>query len=164
MTHTQRFLVITAVFVAAAVVTFYFLARHLRDAVADLPVVATIKGELRALVAGQQAYQTDSLSYTTDVMRVWRAAADSTARGIRLRIVAADRDGFIAEGRSAYWTGWCVVAVGSYTGDSLTGGEPRCRAIAITRFESEVPRQAVRWSPPRPHGALVARRSRPADP
>jgi hypothetical protein len=126
VTHEKRFLLITAGILAAAVLGLYFLAQHIRYALADRPFVATISGELRSLVKGQTSFQTENRSFTTDVKRIWRAPADSTARGIRLLVLAADADGFIAEGRSDYWTGRCVVAVGRYTGDSLTAGEPVC--------------------------------------
>lgn len=124
----QRFLLIAAVFVAAAAGGFYFMARHLRTALGDRPFVASISEQLRVLVAGQEAYHNEHRSYTTDVVRVWRAPADNTARGVRLRIIAADADGFIAEGLSDYWNGRCVVAVGRYTGDSLTMGTPVCHS------------------------------------
>jgi uncharacterized protein YneF (UPF0154 family) len=122
-----RFLIIVAVLVALATVGFYLLARHIRSALVDRPHIAAISGQLRALVSGQVAYRTEHRSYTTDVQRVWHAPADSAARGVRLRIISADADGFIAEGRSDYWAGHCVVATGRYTGDSLTTGIPVCR-------------------------------------
>lgn len=122
-----RFLIIVAVLVALAAVGFYLLARHVRRALVDQPHIAAIAGQLRALVSGQIAFRSTHRSYTTDVLRVWRAPADSTARGIRLRIIAADAEGFIADGRSDYWDGRCVVATGRYTGDSLTVGIPVCR-------------------------------------
>ncbi|HJS42221.1 MAG TPA: hypothetical protein VJ755_02005 [Gemmatimonadales bacterium] len=127
MRHLPRFLVIAAVLVALAAVGFYILARHIRSALVDRPHIATISVQLRALVSGQMAYRSENRSYTTDVLRVWRAPADSTARGVRLRIISADADGFIAEGRSDYWDGRCAVATGRYTGDSLTTGIPVCR-------------------------------------
>lgn len=126
MTRTTRFLIITAVVTLAAAGGLYLLSRHVRSALVDRPFVAIIRQELRSLIAGQQAYHTANGAYTTEVIRVWRARGDSTARGIRLRIIAADRRGFIAEGRSDYWTGRCVVAVGPFTGDSLTQSEPSC--------------------------------------
>ena len=124
----QRFLVVAAVFVAAAVVGFYVMARNLRTALGDRPFVAAITEQLRVLVAGQQAYHNEHRSYTTDVLRVWRSPADSTARGVRIRVIAADADGFIAEGLSDHWNGRCLVAVGRYTGDSLTKATPVCRS------------------------------------
>lgn len=126
VTREMRFVIIATVIVAAATTGFYFLGRHIRYALEDRPHVASIKWHLRTLVAGQTAYRSDGPAYATDVMRVWEPPADSTARGIRLRITAADADGFIAEGRSDYWTGRCVVALGRSAGDSLPPGEPVC--------------------------------------
>jgi uncharacterized protein YneF (UPF0154 family) len=72
-----RFLIIVAVLVALATVGFYLLARHIRSALVDRPHIAAISGQLRALVSGQVAYRTEHRSYTTDVLRVWHAPADS---------------------------------------------------------------------------------------
>lgn len=126
--HLRRFLTIVAVLVAVAAVGFYLLARHIRSALVDRPHITTISAQLRTLVSGQMAYRSTNSSYTKDVLRVWRAPRDSTARGIRLRIISADADGFIAEGRSDYWNGRCVIATGRFTGDSLAAGIPVCRA------------------------------------
>ena len=127
VTRLQRFLIIVAVLVALAAGGFYLLARHFRSALVHRPFVASISQQLRVLVSGQMTYRSENRSYTTEVLRVWRAPADSTARGVRLRIIAADAHGFIAEGRSDYWDGRCVVAIGRYVGDSLTTGIPVCR-------------------------------------
>ena len=126
MTREVRFLVIAAVLVAASVVGFYLLARHIRYGLADQPHIAMLKLQLRIVAAGQEVYRRDSHTYASDVMRVWFPPGDSMARGIRLRIVAADSTGYIAEGGSTGWDGRCVLAVGQFAGDSLPPGETVC--------------------------------------
>ena len=79
---------------------------------------------LCALTSAQEAYRRDSLSYTSEVARVWRPSAET--QGIEIRILKAGADGFLAEGRHADWAGRCVIAVGRSAGDSLPVGEPVC--------------------------------------
>lgn len=122
----MRFLVITSVIVAAAIIGFYFLARQIRSGLAERPYVAGIKQQLRALAAGQDAYLAQQHRYATDVIRVWVPPSDNSAQGIQLHIIDADSSGYIAEGRSAGWEGRCVLAVGRAAGDSLPAGEPVC--------------------------------------
>src|SRR5262245_51199488 len=124
MTREVRFVLTTAAIVTAAVVGFYLLGRTIGDALEHRPYRASIVTHLRGLKMGQAAYRANHASYTTEVMRVWQPPADSTARGIRLRILTATADGYIAEGRSDYWSGKCVLAVGPVAGDSLRPGEP----------------------------------------
>jgi hypothetical protein len=45
---------------------------------------------------------------------------------VHTRIVAASDSGFLVEGRSDYWTGRCLLALGSFAGESLKAGAPRC--------------------------------------
>jgi hypothetical protein len=122
-----RFLIITSVIVVAAVMGFYLLARQIRYGLAERPYIATIKQQLRVLAAGQVSHHRASGTYATEVVRVWMPPADGSAQGIRLRVVVADSDGYIAEGRSAGWEGRCVLAVGRLAGDSLPPGEPVCQ-------------------------------------
>lgn len=126
VTREVRFLIIAVVLVAASVAGFYFLARHIRYALADRPHVAMLKLQLRVLAAGQEVYRSDSRTYASDVMRVWLSPADNSAHGVQLRIIAADSNGYIAEGRSTGWEGRCVLAVGRLAGDSLPPGETVC--------------------------------------
>ena len=126
MTREVRFAVITTVIVAAAVIGFYLLARHIRYGLAERPYIANIKQQLRALAAGQAAHFTEHHTYATDVIRAWVPPHDNTAQGVRLQILAADSSGYIAEGRSDAWNGRCMLAVGKAAGDSLPPGEPVC--------------------------------------
>jgi uncharacterized protein YneF (UPF0154 family) len=126
VTREVRFAVITTAIVAAAIAGFYFLSRHIGYQLAERPYIANIKQQLRALAAGQAAYLGEHRGYASDVIRVWVPPNDNTAHGVRLRIVAADSNGYLAEGRSDGWDGRCVLAVGSSAGDSLPPGEPVC--------------------------------------
>ena len=126
VTREARFVVSTAVIVAAAVIGFYVLARQIRYGLAERPYIATIKLHLRALAAGQARYLSERRTYATDVMRVWAPPVDGSAQGVRLHVIAADSGGYIVEGRSAGWEGRCVLAVGRSAGDSLPPGEPVC--------------------------------------
>jgi uncharacterized protein YneF (UPF0154 family) len=126
VTREARFVVITAVVVAAAVIGFYVLARQIRDGLAERPYIAGTKLQLRALAAGQARYFDEHRTYATDVMRVWSPPVDGSAQGVRLHVGAADSSGYIVEGRHAGWEGRCVLAVGRWAGDSLPAGEPVC--------------------------------------
>ena len=126
MTREARFVVLTAVILAAAVIGFYVLARQTRHGLVDRPHVASIKQHLRVLASGQTAHLGAHRTYATDVIRVWVPPADNSAQGVQLHIIAADSSGYIAEGRSAGWDGRCVLAVGPLAGDSLPQREPVC--------------------------------------
>ena len=126
MTREVRFVLITTVIVVAGVIGLYFLAGHIRYGLAERPHVANVKQQLRALAAGQSAHLERHHTYTTDVIRVWVPPSDNSAQGVRLRIVAADSSGYMAEGRSDGWDGRCVLAIGRWAGDSLPPGEPVC--------------------------------------
>jgi uncharacterized protein YneF (UPF0154 family) len=122
-----RFLVITTVIVAAAVIGFYLVAKSLRSNLGERPYAAAIKQQLRLLAAGQEIHHSASGTYAAEVVRVWAPPADGSAQGIRLHIVAADSRGYIAEGRSIAWDGRCVLALGHFAGDSLLPGEVVCQ-------------------------------------
>ena len=126
VTREARFVVLTAVIVAAAVIGFYVLARQIRYGLAERPHIANITLQLRALAAGEAAYFSQHHRYASDVIRVWVPPNDNSAQGVRLRILAADSSGYMAEGRSDGWDGRCVLAVGRSAGDSLQPGEPLC--------------------------------------
>jgi len=121
-----RFLIITAVIVAAAVIGFYLVAKRLRSNLGDRPYAAAVRQQLRALAAGQESHRRTGGTYAADVVQVWVPPADGSAQGIQLHIVAADASGYIAEGRSGAWGGRCVLAVGQFAGDSLPPGEVVC--------------------------------------
>lgn len=126
MTSMQRFLVIAAVLVAAAVVGFYFLAQHGRDALVGRPYIVAVKTELRALAVAEDSFHVVRSRYTTDIAAI--RPPRSRLAGVQLQIVRADSSGFVAEGRHDNWTGRCVVALGNYTADSLITGEPKCHS------------------------------------
>jgi hypothetical protein len=122
----RRPIIIVVVCLVAALVGFYFLAGHIRYQLADQPYIGAVKTDLRALAAAQAKYRTTNASYASDMAQL-PTNRDSTV-GAHVRIVAAAADGFLAEGRHAVWSGRCLIAVGSYTGDSLQTAEPRCYA------------------------------------
>lgn len=124
VTREVRFLLITAVLVAAAVVGFYFLARQVHYGLAERPYIAAVRSELRALAAAQGSFRVMHSTYTKDIAAV-RPSASRTA-GVRLEILQADSGGFLGEGRHVTWPGRCLIALGRHTGDSLTAGEPWC--------------------------------------
>jgi hypothetical protein len=120
----RRPIIIIVVCFAAAVVGFYFLAEDIRSRLGDQPYIGAVKTDLRALAAAQAKYRTTNGSYATDMAQL-PVSRDSTP-GAHVRIVAASADSFVAEGRHDAWKGRCVIAVRTYTSDSLTATEPRC--------------------------------------
>ena len=122
--HQTRTAVILGSIILVSVVALYFGGQWLRRELADKPYVANVKTQLRALAAAEAAYRRDSLTYTSEVARVWHPSAET--KSIEIRILEAGADGFLAEGRHASWTGWCVIAVGRSAGDSLPVGQPVC--------------------------------------
>jgi hypothetical protein len=122
--HQTRTVLILGAIVVACVGALYFGARWLRRELTDKPYVANVKSQLRSLAAAQEAFRRDSLSYTSEVARVWHPSAET--QGVEVRILDAGADGFLAEGRHDAWTGRCVIAVGRSVGDSLPPGEPVC--------------------------------------
>jgi hypothetical protein len=122
--HQTRTVAILSSIIVVCVVALYFGGQWLRRELADKPYVANVKTQLRALTAAQEAYRRDSLSYTSEVARVWHPSAET--KSIEIRILEAGADGFLAEGRHAAWAGRCVIAVGRSAGDSLPVGEPVC--------------------------------------
>lgn len=120
----QRIIIIVVAILIAAGIAFYFVASSLEVRLRDAPYIAAVKNELRALVAAQDSFRILNSSYAINVGAIWASRAE--AAGVQLRIVEADTSGFLAEGRSSSWDGWCVVAVGGYVGDSLKAGEPLC--------------------------------------
>ena len=122
--HRVRTIVILGALLVGAIAALYYgmiwCGRELRDK----PYVANVKSQLRSLAAAQEVYRRDSLSYTSEVARVWHPSAET--QGIEIRILEAGADGFLAEGRHDAWAGRCVIAVGRSAGDSLPVGEPVC--------------------------------------
>lgn len=121
----MRFVVVATVILIAALIGFFLLSRQIRSGL-ERPYPVNIRLQLRALAAGQAAHFREHRAYSLEITRVWIPPADNTAQGVQLRIIAADSDGYIAEGRSAGWDGRCLLAVGTAAGDSLPPGEPVC--------------------------------------
>jgi len=122
----RRPLIIIGVCLVMAGVAFFLLARYIERQLGERPYVATVTLNLEALAAAQAKYRAGNASYTSDVAQLPANPDSSLMRGVHARIVAASADGFIAAGRHDSWAGRCVIALGSYTGDSLKAGEPRC--------------------------------------
>jgi hypothetical protein len=98
-------------------VALFMLARHIEH---------TVRMSLDALAAAQAKYRAGNASYASDIAQLPANPDAVSMRGVRARIVAASADGFLAEGRHDSWAGKCLIALGSYAGDSLKAGEPRC--------------------------------------
>ena len=122
--HKVRTIVILSVVLLGAIVALYYGLQWFGRELRDKPYVANVKSQLRSLAAAQEAFRRDSLSYTSEVARVWHPSAET--QGIEIRILEAGADGFLAEGRHDAWAGRCVIAVGRSAGDSLPPGEPVC--------------------------------------
>jgi hypothetical protein len=122
----RRSIIIVIVSLATAVVVLLLMARHIRSQLAERPYIATVKVDLRALAAAQSRYREGHASYASDVAQLPPNPDSASVRGAHVRILAASADGFLAEGRSDFWSGRCLLAVGPDTGDSLKAGEPRC--------------------------------------
>ncbi len=121
--HQTRTVLILAGIMLACVVALYMGGRWLRR-VLERPYSANVQAQLRALVVAEESYRRDSLSYTSELARVWHPTAET--QGVQLRILTASEDAFLAEGHHNGWTGRCLIALGRAAGDSLPGGEPVC--------------------------------------
>lgn len=124
MLRTRVVVIVVALLIVAGI-AFYVVANSVEARLRDAPHIAAVKDELRALVVAQDSFRTLNPSYAINVGAIWASRAE--AAGVQLRIVEADTSGFLAEGRSGAWEGWCVVAVGRFIGDTLYAGEPRCQ-------------------------------------
>lgn len=127
--HPTRTILILSALLVASIVALYFGTQWLGSELADKPYVANVKTQLRALAAAEEAYRRDSLSYTNDIVRVWRPDPDggTATQGVQLRILRATKDGLLAEGGHDAWKGRCLIALGTAARDSLPAGEPVCR-------------------------------------
>ena len=122
----RRSIIIIVVSLATAVVVLLVMARHIRYQLAERPYIAAVKTDLRALAAAQSKFREGNASYASDVAHLPVNPDSASVRGAHVRILAASVDGFLAEGRHSIWNGRCLIAAGSYLGDSLKAGEPRC--------------------------------------
>ena len=122
--HQTRTIVILVLLFVAAIAGLYYGVRWFGRELRDKPYVATVKMQLRLVAASEEAYRRDSLWYTTEIALVWRPSSET--QGVQVKILTADADGFLAEGRHSSWTGRCLIAAGRHAGDSLKAGEPVC--------------------------------------
>jgi len=123
--HQTRTIVILSSILLLCVIALYFGAQWLRRELVDRPYVANVTQQLRALAAAEESYRRDSLSYTSDLTRVWQPSAE--AHGVQLHVLRATKDGLLAEGRHGTWRGRCVLALGAMANDGLPAGEPICQ-------------------------------------
>lgn len=116
----RRLIIIVVVCVLGAAAALYVVRGRLQSEMVNAPYIAAIKADLQTVRAAQGRYRAANGTYA-------KALPDSTSvHGVHTRIVAASTDGFLAEGLSDFWAGRCLLAVGSFAGDSLKAGEPRC--------------------------------------
>lgn len=125
MKQETRIVVVLVVALVVAGAALWYAAGWFADKKSERPYYASIMSDLRELAAGEAAYYRTHLIYTTEIESI-RTPATGIA-GVKLQVLAADADGFIAEGRHEYRPdGRCVIAVGHFAGDSLKSGEPEC--------------------------------------
>jgi hypothetical protein len=124
--HQTRTILILSAILLVCIVALYFGAQWFQRELADKPYMANVKTQLRALAVGEEAYRRDSLSYTDEIVRVWRPLEGTETQGVQLRILSVTTDGLLAEGRHDGWKGRCVIALGTQARDSLPPGEPIC--------------------------------------
>src|SRR2546427_7597399 len=108
--HKIRTVVILGVLLIGAIAALYYGVRWFGRELRDKPYVANVKSQLRLVGAAQEAFRRDSLSYTSEVARVWHPSAET--QGIEIRILEAGAAGFFAESRPAVWGRPGVSSVG----------------------------------------------------
>src|SRR5881628_2699702 len=69
--------VILGVLLVGAIAALYYGLRWFGRELRDKPYVANVKSQLRSLAAAQEAFRRDSLSYTSEVARVWHPSAET---------------------------------------------------------------------------------------
>src|SRR5216117_2295241 len=85
--HKIRTIVILGVLLVGAIAALYYGLQWFGRELRDKPYVANVKSQLRALATAEKAYRTDSLSYTSEVARVWHPSAET--QGVEVRILDA---------------------------------------------------------------------------
>ena len=121
--RTRLIVILVALFVLGGA-AFYYGAEWFRRELGDKPYIASIQGELRALAAAQDSFRVAAGVYASDVAHLSGYRVQD--QHVQVQIREASAEGFLAEGRSTFWQGHCVIAVGPQAGDSLPPGEPRC--------------------------------------
>lgn len=115
-----RPIIIMVVLLLGAGAAFYVLRGRLQSQLVNQQYIAAIKTDLQTVRAAQGKYRAANGTYA-------KTLPDSTSvPGVHTRIVAASEGGYLLEGRSDLWAGRCLLALGSFAGDSLKAGEPRC--------------------------------------
>jgi hypothetical protein len=116
----RRLIIIVVVCILGGGAALYVVRARLQSQLVNQPYVAAIKTEFHRVRAEQGQYRAANGTYA-------KALPDSTSGGgVHTRIVAASDSGYLLEGRSDFWAGRCLLALGSFAGDSLKAGEPRC--------------------------------------
>jgi hypothetical protein len=123
-----RPIIIIVVCFLGAGAAFYVLRGRLQSQVVNQPYIVAIKTDLETVRAAQGTYREANGTYARDVGQLPANPDSGLVRGVHTRIVAASDSGYLVEGRSDYWAGRCLLALGSFAGDSLKAGEPRCYA------------------------------------
>jgi hypothetical protein len=122
----RRLIIIIGICILGAAAALYVVRARLQSQLVNQPYIAAIKTEFHRVRAEQGKYRAANGTYAKDVAQL-PANPDSTlVSGVHTRIVAASDSGFLVEGRSDSWAGRCLLALGSFAGDSLKAGEPSC--------------------------------------
>jgi len=121
--RTRLIVILVALFVLGAG-AFYYGAEWFRRELGDKPYIASIQTELRGLAAAQDSFRVEAGFYASDLALLTQYRVQD--QHVQVQIRDASPDGFLAEGRNAFWQGHCVIAVGRQAGDSLTPGDPHC--------------------------------------
>src|SRR2546426_12307775 len=108
--HKIRTVVILGVLLIGAIAALYYGVRWFGRELRDKPYVANVKSQLRSVGAAQEAFRRDSLSYTSEVARVWHPSAET--QGIEIRILEAGGRGFLRECRRGTRAGPAAIAAG----------------------------------------------------
>ena len=122
--YRQRIVIIFVVLLVLAGIGFWIVANSAGTRLQDASYIAAVKRELRALAAAQDSFRLLNPSYAAAPGGLLGGRPE--AEGVEIRILGSDTSGFLAEGRHGSWTGYCVVALGNFVGDSLRPGEPLC--------------------------------------
>jgi len=114
-----RPIIIIVVCLLGAGAAFYVLRERLQRQVVSQPYIVAITTDLETVMAAQGKYRAANGTYARELRL-------DPSPGVHTRIVAASDSGFLVEGRSDSWAGRCLLALGSFAGDSLKAGEPKC--------------------------------------
>lgn len=91
----------------------------------EQPSISSLRADLRDLARAEQLYRKDHGRYSGSLTDL----AFTSSNGSPVAVFAST-DGFFAFTPTLGRSGWrCVLAVGSFVGDSLRDGEPRCQVL-----------------------------------